>query len=56
MIKASRGLHRRATLALAGGLALPMFVPGHAAAQESYPSKSIRLIVPFNAGGSPGYF
>ena len=52
MVKASVGLHRRIALALAGGLALSTVLPGHGLADDIYPSKSIRLIVPFNAGGA----
>jgi tripartite-type tricarboxylate transporter receptor subunit TctC len=52
MVTALRGLHRRTALALAGGLAVSTILQGHAVADDDYPSKSIRLIVPFNAGGA----
>jgi tripartite-type tricarboxylate transporter receptor subunit TctC len=52
MVTALRGLHRRTALALASALALSPLLQDYAAAQEDYPSKSIRLIVPFNAGGA----
>lgn len=52
MVKASGGLHRRTALALTGAIALSTLLHGPAAAQDAYPSKSIRLIVPFNAGGA----
>ncbi len=52
MVKASGGIHRRTALALAGGLAFATLLQGHAFSQDAYPSKSIKLIVPFNAGGA----
>jgi tripartite-type tricarboxylate transporter receptor subunit TctC len=51
-------MHRRTVLGLAAqslavsGLALPaLVIPGHGRAQERYPDRPIRLIVPFPAGG-----
>ena len=37
---------------LASAAALPLFVHGHAHAQGTWPSKSVRIVVPFAAGGT----
>src|SRR5881409_2958323 len=44
----AKGLTRRASLALLGALAAPRL----ARAQSDYPSRIIKLIVPYAAGGS----
>lgn len=43
---------RLITLAIAT-LVISQFVPGHAHAQNDYPNRTIRLIVPYAAGGLP---
>ena len=51
----SRGsdvVSRRRLLAAAGGIAGAGLLPGMAAAQGAWPSKSIRFVVPFAPGGS----
>ncbi|MDB5881723.1 MAG: Tripartite-type tricarboxylate transporter, receptor component TctC [Ramlibacter sp.] len=45
-------LRRRALLQAAGGSALTLALPGLARAQSGYPSQSIRIVIPFAAGGT----
>ena len=45
-------ISRRSALALAGALAIATLGPLSATAQEAWPAKPIRLIVPFAAGGN----
>ncbi len=47
-----QGIHRRAALAFTAGLAALTLTQRSAAADDAYPARSIRLIVPFNAGGA----
>jgi tripartite-type tricarboxylate transporter receptor subunit TctC len=46
-------MRRRHVLSgITAGLALPLLIPGHAAAQDAWPTRPITLIVPWAPGGS----
>ncbi len=48
---ASPMFNRRGALALAGALLLAAFAPSSALAQDDYPNKPIKLVVPYATGG-----